>query len=498
MFKTSITSTPLTTDAANIFFQNIVGDRFGNDNSFLATLRALVAPRIKVGESIHLIFGNSSYGSDEIGRTFSDSMVDTIFGDYYLDDRANTIIIHSFSSTKENNMVNFRLVEGEFTSCFPGYHRLERVKDFYRKSFCVDCYINPELRNVIILVDNLDNKKLHYLQVSILAFLPWYFSPGDGVSDDEMALLYSLRETKAAKYIEYINKIAEKYDFKSVRIRQLLKGFETRYEKQECERVQREISQLDTDIERLNAQIGALLGKRNNTCIKLIGLEQKIAEGSDDSEIMDYFLCNHRLYLEDVTERNMYFSVKDYLTYFDSEIAERAINNPRSFVYNCGQQYNGITSDGMKKLMTEIFVNDTPRLRIKFCAAYCFDLNGSVTPLINHNFPYEFTDSIPNPHINNFSCMGSYLTTINSLLKNHEYINALEQCVASCKSLNWSDGIVMSRFMRQMWGYEHVNTCCIELPNGITVTPVDAIKWLEHEDNVHEHETEGTQDEQTN
>ena len=66
MFKTSITATPLTTDAANSYFQNITGDKFGNDDSFLATLRALVAPRIKDEESIHLIFGSSSYDTNAI------------------------------------------------------------------------------------------------------------------------------------------------------------------------------------------------------------------------------------------------------------------------------------------------------------------------------------------------------------------------------------------------------------------------------------------------
>lgn len=53
MFKTSISSTPFTTEAANSYFANITGGAFGNDCSFLATLRALVAPRIKEGESVN-------------------------------------------------------------------------------------------------------------------------------------------------------------------------------------------------------------------------------------------------------------------------------------------------------------------------------------------------------------------------------------------------------------------------------------------------------------
>ena len=54
MFKSSVTQTPFTTDAANAYFTNITGGGFGYDRTFLATLRALLAPRMQEGESINL------------------------------------------------------------------------------------------------------------------------------------------------------------------------------------------------------------------------------------------------------------------------------------------------------------------------------------------------------------------------------------------------------------------------------------------------------------
>ena len=391
-------------------------------------------------------------------------------------------------------------MESTFTSCFPDFCRLEKVKEFYRKSFCADCYINPERKTVIVFVDNLDNKKLHYLQVSILAFLPWYFDPKDGISELEMELLYSLRETTPGKYEACIAKIAEKYDFKAARVRQLLSGFETRYEQLECERARSEILRYDSEISRLNDQIGAIFGKRNDACIRLLGLEQKIAKDGDNSEIMEYFLCNNRLLLENVTERDMFFSINDYLTYFDGEMAERAINNPRSFVYINGREpYRGISPEEMKDLMWEIFVEECPRLKIKVCAAYRFDLNGNVAPMGGHGFSYEFSDCMPNPHIDRFNCMGNYQRTINQLLQNRDYISAIEQCVASCKSLNWGDSPVMQEFMRTMWGCSAYNNCCIELPDGKVVKPKDAIQWLKQQKaGANEQKTEETKNEQTN
>jgi len=484
MFKTSIVSTPLTTDSANAFFHNIGGESFGNDNSFLATLRALVAPRIKDDEGVYLRFGRSNFSASNVSSAPAERVVRAICDNYNLNDASGMVIVHSFGADQESNLANLRLISGKFTSCYSGYHQLEKVKAFYHKSFAVDCYINPEKKTVIVFVDNLDTRRLHYLQTSIFAILPWYFDPSVGVSELEMELICSLREPSSEKYESCIARIAEQYDFKSARVRQLLAGFETRYEQLECEKVRREIQSVDVEINRLNEQIGTLLGRRNETCIRLLGLERKIAEGGEDSEIMEYFLCNDRLYLENVTNRDMYFAVKDYLSYFDREMAERAINNMRSFVYPYGDRgHGGISRDGMKKLMTEIFVEEEPRLRIRFCAAYRFDLNGNVSPQAGHAFSCEFFDCMPNTHIDRYSCMGNYARTINQLLERRDYIGALEQCIASCKSLNWGDSPVMGEFMRAMWGeVSYGNNRCIELPDGRVVKPAEAIKWLEQQE----------------
>ena len=164
-------------------------------------------------------------------------------------------------------------------------------------------------------------------------------------------------------------------------------------------------------------------------------------------------------------------------------MAEQIINRATSFVYrpDGGSGHTGAAAEKMKKLMTEIFVSEEPRLRIRVCASYRFDLNGSVAPNGHRDFGAEYGDYLPNPHINDYNCMCNYTTTINRLLRNHDYIGALEQCVASCKSLNWGDSAVMTSFMRSMWGNGN-NNRCIELPDGRIVKPNEAISWLEQQE----------------
>lgn len=499
MFKTNVTQTPFTTEAASACFPNITGDAFMYDVTFLATLRVLLAPRMNEGESIHLTFGSSNYNVGTIRSTSETRVISAMCGSYGLSEPGQ-LVIHGLRANQESNEACFGVIEKAFTSVYKGYHRLDKLKAFYRKSFNLDCYVNPELKSSIVFVENLDNKKMHYLQVSILAMLPWYLDPTVGLTDEEMELVRSLRETTPEKYNQCLARMAEKYDFRSPRIRQMLSGFETRYEKIERNNVKREIESIDREIINLNNSIGEQLRYRNDCCIKLMGLETKIASGGE-SEIMEYFLCNRHLVLERVTDTDMFFSVKGYLEYFDSDMAESVIRNRSSFVYT-----HGMSSDGdagakkAKKLMTEIFVSDNPRLKIRFCAAYRFNLNGSVEGLRGHEFDIEFDGYMPNPHINGYSCMGNYQKTINDMLRKRNYISAVEQCVASCKSLNWGDNIVMNSFMSNFWG----GAKCIELPDGSVVKAEQAIQWLEEQDrlakeaeeNAGAEEKEGQADEQ--
>ena len=86
MFRTVIRSTQLTSDVADSFFQNIRGDGFQNDFSFLSTLRALVAPRMKDNdETINLLFKSNVYSSSAIGNVSVNSACKAI-SDYIISD----------------------------------------------------------------------------------------------------------------------------------------------------------------------------------------------------------------------------------------------------------------------------------------------------------------------------------------------------------------------------------------------------------------------------
>lgn len=481
MFRNTITRTPLTSAVANSCFANINGDAWREDISFLATLRALVSPRIKDDERIFLRFNDTSYDdatlrSHPVKTCVNVSNAGSI--------SSGEIVIHNFSNAKqENNYAWLELMKSSFEEHNEGWHRLEKVTDFFRKTFYVLCFIHPEEKKVILFIDDLDIRKLHYLQCSILAFLPWYFNPEEGVSDIEMSLISSLREKNSENYESCLAKIAEKYDFRSINIRQKLKGFETRFEKAEIERVRRNISDCISTINNYNTQIGNVLKEKYGYEIRLLGLEAKVEEDSGESEIMEYFLANKSLILESVNSSSITFAVKTYLQYFDEDMADNVIRRKTSCVYHPdgtdGSRY--IPAEDMALLMKAIFIEQ--KLRVRFCAKYRFDMNGNVEAISRADFSdSEYKDYMPNTHIDKYSCMGNYRQVINELLIKNDYISAIEQCIASCKSLNFGDSIVLAEFMKELYGNStrdgYKNNRCIELPTGDVVKPVDAIKWL--------------------
>lgn len=478
MFKNSVNSTMLTSDAADIFFQNITGQKFGSDHTFLATLRALVAPRIPEGESVYLYFGRSDYNSEVVSQTSAKRMVDMICSG--MSHGSGQVYVHNLANRDEaSNIANIELLKRQFCEVYAGWHCLEKISVFYQKSFKVVCFINPEFKSVALFVDQLTLQKLHYLQMSTLAFMPWYFSAEQGMDEVELAMVKSLRERSSEKWEHYIAELAKRYDFESSRIKHLLADFESKYERMEHDRVKRDIAQIDRNIRELDDRFARFIKQRNDMCIRLLGLERRLEEGGP-SELMDYFLCNRSLYLENVNDTSMSFAVRDYLSYFDEDAAQTYINNKSGYFYRaCSTDEE---RDGMKKLLNAIFVDQT--IRIRFCAAYYFDLNGSVSANDSHDFGVEFNGYRPNPHIDNYSCMGNYARTINNALAKRDYITALEQCVASAKSLNFHDGIVMSTFASQFSSDGGTSYKALELPDGTIVSPKEAIAWIKSQESA--------------
>ena len=489
MFKDLIRSTALSTEAAEMFFEDkINGMSFSGDNSFVSTLRGLLYSRMPAEDSIYYANSTTRITKEYIDGHSVDDVLYKILEPISVNE-TNRISLRMFAGEPEDYKTVLDIVDSYFVGyaneIYDGWTRFERVTALFEKAFSVTCYINEPLKSVIIFAQSLSMKKYHLLQCSLLGMMPWYFNPSAGISDEEMEFINSLRKETPDVYLACIKSIAEKYNFEEARLKKLLDGFETRFEKAEIENVKREIERARGSIENYNREIADLLKSMHDKQVRLLGLTESAKEKGENSEIFEYFSRNKHLYLDNTSGTTITFSTKDYLLFFDEEVVKRVLGNIGSYVY----EYNssrGISNEDIKKLSEALFIDRT--MNIKFCARYKIDLNAGIFGCKNVEFDKNLFDGyMPNPHIQYYACLGDYGPRINQLLADGAYLEAIEQAIVSGKCLNFADSCVMSSFYRDLCEEKYK---CIELPDGTCVSTKDAIAWLHSQEKSNEPKTE--------
>lgn len=483
MFRVPIGSSPMVNDIANSMFSAINGDDFRGDVSTVATLRCFFGHRIKDGEGIHVKFTEARYTLPDVENISDGELTKNIVrsdAPFNLSLDENILWIHNLSYTEEGAGAAFEKIRSGYSKGFSGYKENSGIAALY-KGMKVLCLYNEERRNVILFVCALNFRKLHYLQAAFLPMFPWYRrGENEKATELDVELIKALTQDDDSQYSACVQRYANQCDFRAATIRRGLQGFETQLEKADLENIRNEVNQLDALIENYHKSIEKQLAERYEKLVRISGLEAKIANSSgEESEIMEYFLCNKRLYFIDTNESKITFAVSDYLTYFDKEQAKVLFANPRSSFNTNGEM--------VKKLLKAVLLDE--KLRVRVCGTFTMNINGSASARRGQNYPgIGICDCIPNPHLEHHSCLGNNERVINDAIRNHDYIGAIEQCVAATKNWNVLDSTVTREFVMDLCENTYA---CVELPDGRVVKPEDAVKWLDEHEEKHEEKAEG-------
>lgn len=486
MFRDIVNETALTTQTANEYFAGrIWGDKVRNDDTFVATLRALLYSRIPADEYLSFRYQRTSKDKTYYSNVDSrDALLNTT-GYYDLDEVPESCIIYHRCDHTDPlaNEAAIDYIDQTFLKFSSGWERVSRVTDFFIKKTKVLCFINPEKKSVFLFTGSVNMRMYHYIQCGIFAMLPWYFARENGATEDELSVIKSLRESEPASYLDALKNIASKLDFRGMKIRNALHGFESATFQQALDNTASQIDSIRNQISRLYASAREKLAEKEELEIKSLGLMAKIKDSSQNSEYMEYFLANKNLTLVESDGTTVGLIARGYITFFDEEAAKVMIDNETGVMYRDGTSYS--TRD-MKKLLYAVFIEH--RIRMRVCSYYRLSRDG-VRVQSNYSYGAEFDDCTPNPHIDRYVCLGNYEEAINILLHEADYIGATEQCMASCQSLNFSDLYVMREFAERLHELNpSKNVRCFELPDGSVVNPKQAIEWLYNEEKKQEQE----------
>lgn len=482
MFGTGVISTPFTdAEGEKYFGSKITGENLVfDDKSLLATLRALIYPRMPEDSRLYTVVSSITKTRAQMSRYDGEDFL-SLLG--ISDDVQDTLKIFNASvgySADDRNAI-FEAAE-KFIPSLNNYVKNEALTAFFAKSFRVLCYQNPVNRVCIVFVDTMNLAKFHLIQCTVFSMLPWYFDKEKGITEDERNLMYSLKETNAETYTSCLDKISEMYDLREGYIRESLKGFEARRYVIRKDQLTRDIENLLHSIDNYKNAIASTLAELHEKRISFAGVMAMMNDSEESSEIMDFFLRNKNVKLVSV-DSNGYVNlvVHGYLSYFDIDETQRAINNPRSFMYTT--KSDDLTNEDVKLLFSEVFKEDESRVKVRFAAGYYFTLTGTFGGRQGDRCGVNNTYLI-NPHIYHYGCTGDYTSAVFNLIKDGRYSFALEQMVASCYSLAVNDPS-FEYFFSDIYSKNHGNYRykCFELPDGRCVNVKEAVEWLKSQNN---------------
>lgn len=450
MFRNLIGETPFTSRVAESEFAYIKSDRWNGDVSFLSTLRAMMCDNKINGVEINVRISSIAEG-DLYKASYSPNVISIV------DVCGEKSIFDGIVSDAQEHL-------GKKT---------EKITLFYKSSFDTACFSNEAMNSVVVFVRNLTAAKMHYLQVSIPVMLPWVFNKENGLTDNQRNLLMSLAQKTDQTYIECLNKIAKESGLTEKTIRLLINDAQQSTRRFMMDQLESEISFKKDKITSLSRSIADTISSLHQSEEKLFGLTILRDQDQDDYAFADYILSNKNLSDLSVEANSVKFTVKAYLDFFDNDAADSVIKNKGSYVY----RFDG-KEEMMGALMRELFVADSPRMRIKTCARYVLDFNHGISTVRGYGFAPDCALYMPNPHIDTYGCMGDYANIIAEMLKLGNYIGAVEQCVASCQSLNLMDLPVMDSFCKDL---ALRDPRCIELDDGTVMTPTEAFEWIKEQ-----------------
>ena len=451
-------SVPLAGEDADIFFEHINGQKVMMDVSFVATLRALLGKRIG-DRSMTFLPQRMQRNSD----------IDTISP---LPSTIQLIYCNAGNSERTDAMID---KAQERIGAF-GFAKVEKVTQWLSRAFKCFAWSCEDQNAAIILTGPMDMKKLHILQATIPVVMPWYFKPnesGEKFTDLEKELLSSLEQKDEKPYLAAIAKIAAQYDMREFIVRKRLGGITKRFHEIGLRNMENEIHEIERRIRDYFQSIEEQTRMRNDAMTRLYGLKAQLDKDDEGNDLIDYFLNSKGMFLHGVNGTRVSFTAAGHMSVWDEDSAESIVESLDSYPYRYAER-NGFDKERFQKFLRAIFIDRT--LKIRMYADYYIDLEGSVDTEHFSNHDPEIYEYFPNPHIENFDCLGNYKRAILECLQSGNTLAAFQYCYASAGSITWSDGIVMERFFQKMTD-EFDAIKCYEAPDGTVMAINQAIDW---------------------
>lgn len=484
MFLTSLNYSPLVGTAANEIFQNITGDTYRGDVSFLSAMRMLLYDRLPEGATANLKFSSVQY-SDIKSITDQNDLLQIMTG-HSGDLPENQVWVVEVQCNSKDDTAK---ANKEFAKIknFLGMN-IDPAVDSMFSAFCSShTYIDFEhARTLFLVFDRMNNAKWHTAASLTSRYFKKYFDlhifdgekPRTDWETQNIAMALT-KEDKPDKFNQAMLEFSKRFDFRSPMIRATLAGFENRNLNQRIEATDREISRMNEQIENDNRTYAQHLRQLSDLQEKRIGMALNIKE--EKNEVMEYFLRNKNLHLVGLDGDGITFFARTPFANFNPDLAERIINNEeradRVEMYRQGD--SKVTTADRDLLFKAIMLDQ--KIRVWLYGKFTMYVAGSDSIHAYSDFdqPVEMMDSCPNPHLYRHRCMGNNERAAIDAVMAGDYITAIEQCIGSVASVNLAETITSGPWMNNLLS-DHYGRF-FETEDGTMMNFTEVMKYLKEE-----------------
>ena len=434
---------------------------------------------ILVSDDANEVFG----GCQPIDNDWSiDALIRAIvlkYGNYSVEDLAANVMVERRRARSRTDMELF-LNEGykndaltivECLNCFDenvdGGSEWKKEFSFNGKPFPVNqylsqfgrtkVYLSERQKRLVAFVDRrATNIWVQALESVMCRLIPWY-CPAD-LPEEEQKFYRSIAvdnktvtpEEKVEIFVRYVNEVAEKVNFRDLKLHKLLDGVADRARQRRISDLSAVVSNTRNSINRIMRDLSRHYESLDLNLLELNSLEAAEPESND---AMFTFFSNHKqLQLLDVYDNGLRFGVDDTLEFYDEEEFARLLDNHRSFVYEF--------DDSIRKGLKAIFADRKGVLRVN--AVFTLSSFKLVEPRQDESF---VINSMPNPHIYFYGCSGGNGQYYSQYANSGDWDLGIEQAISATKNLSWGDSTVCRRMIE--WLRNNDIYPCVYVAEGL-------------------------------
>lgn len=336
-------------------------------------------------------------------------------------------------------------------------------------------YVRAEDLATLVVSTMPSLKQWHLLASMFFRFFKPFFA-AKPLTKDEKEMMIALLNQSANSFAERAKILADRDDLNTLKLKSRLSAVRRQIYDITIETCKKTISDLEKRIKSIRNEYESTLYKIEEANMKLEGSIVMAESNKDNDELFNYFKDNKQITNVEAKDGCISFIVKTFLDVYDPDLYRDYAKTGHIFAGYSGYVYN---PEEIKLLMDAIF-SEEPEFRIKMKGWYSLNLQGIVKTRLSYPFPSSMKAYVANPHLDLHACLGSYEPEINKLLRSGNIVGAVEQCIASCKSVNI--GEVTMTFKPMMNKLFCSKEKLLQRSDGTDMTVPEAITYLKEKE----------------